>query len=118
MQCRFHFDEILIGIDSKWTHGFLFPGGEGSSHGDVSSPRAGSSQVRLRKRKLFAAGAAGVELEDIAIESDYKGPHIKFPITLQNLQELIDGFKKKKVIKLVSSRYAWRKILYKQEALS
>lgn len=54
-------------------------------------------RVKLRKRKLFAGSGTTVELEDIPVESDYKGPHIKLPMTLQNLQELIDGFKGKKV---------------------
>lgn len=51
----------------------------------------------MRKRKLFAGNGACVDLEDVIVESDYKGPHVKLPMTLQNLQELIDGFKKKKV---------------------
>jgi hypothetical protein len=53
--------------------------------------------MRLRKRKLFSGTGTGVDLEDIPVESDYKGPRIKFPITLQNLQEIIDAFNGKKV---------------------
>ena len=70
-------------------------GGEGSSQG--GTPGRSSSRVKLRKRKLFSANATGIDLEDIPLESDYKGPHVKFPMTLQNLQELIDGFKGRKV---------------------
>jgi len=60
---------------------------------------AGTSKgrVKLRKRKLFAGSGGPVELDDVLVDSDYKGPHIKLPISLQNLQELIDGFKSKKV---------------------
>lgn len=69
-------------------------GGDGSIAGSSSS-RGG--KVKLRKRKMFTGTGTGVELEDISLESDYKGPHVKLPMTVQNLQELIDGFKSKKV---------------------
>ncbi|CAG7823996.1 unnamed protein product, partial [Allacma fusca] len=75
----------------------LSSGGETSSQ-TGSTHRSSSSKMKLRKRKLFSGSAPGIDLEDIPVESDYKGPHIKFPMTLQNLQELIDGFKRKKIL--------------------
>lgn len=58
--------------------------------------------MKLRKRKMFTGSGMAVELEDIMVESDYRGPHVKLPMTVQNLQELIDGFKSKKVSALSS----------------
>jgi hypothetical protein len=57
---------------------------------------------------MFAGSGTAIELEDIAVESDYKGPHVKLPMTIQNLQELIDGFKSKKVkLSLFSSFFSF-----------
>jgi len=50
---------------------------------------------------VFSGDGSGVDLENIAIDGDYKGPHVKFPMTLQNLQDLIDGFKRKRVRDIV-----------------
>ena len=37
------------------------------------------------------------ELSKIEVESEYKGPHVQLPLTLDNTKELLDYFKGKKV---------------------
>lgn len=73
----------------------VFPGGGDSLSG--GTPNRSSSRMKLRKRKLFSGTGTGVDLEDIPIESDYKGPSVKFPLTLSNLQEIVDAFNGRKV---------------------
>ena len=36
--------------------------------------------------------------EELLVSSTYKGPHLRFPLTMNQVEQLIDAFKKKQVM--------------------
>ncbi|CAL4123229.1 unnamed protein product, partial [Meganyctiphanes norvegica] len=59
-----------------------------------SSPTSDGPTSELSMKKMIDSNI----LEDVPIEANYKGPHLKMPLNTDQIHELVDSFKKKKAL--------------------